>query len=284
MRLIGHLFVWLMVGVLAVFLVSCGGGGGGDGDSSATYYEDTDGDGFGDVDSSQVLEAPQAGWVLDSTDCDDTSEAVSPVASETCDDWIDNDCDSLLDCYDAACAAQCSTCTDGDGDGFFAVSLDCPGGDDCDDGDETLAPGFDAGGCDCAKLDTTPNDTCAAPKNLGVLIEGQSSVASNNLPSVGDVDWYRFSANDNSNDPGGFDGFLVDFRFSSNPGSNFAMEVWQGGCPGIGTVVGDTDGGQVVGTAGVDDTNTYYVKVYFIGGSQTCEAYSLQLSNGVYQP
>lgn len=79
-------------------VISCGGGGGG-GDASATYYADADGDGYGDVNVSQVLGSAQCGWVLDSTDCDDTpgpGASTHPNAVELCDN-VDNDCDGQTD-------------------------------------------------------------------------------------------------------------------------------------------------------------------------------------------
>ena len=81
------------------FLFSCGGGGGGGGDASATYYFDADNDGYGDPAISQVLDSAQAGWVLDSTDCDDTpvtGASIHPGASETC-NGLDDDCDGGTD-------------------------------------------------------------------------------------------------------------------------------------------------------------------------------------------
>ena len=74
-----HLFC---IGIAFLVLAACGGGGGGGG-TSATYYSDTDGDGYGDVGNSQVLDSPQAGWVLDSTDCDDTPITGASLGGES---------------------------------------------------------------------------------------------------------------------------------------------------------------------------------------------------------
>ncbi|MFH1723230.1 MAG: LamG-like jellyroll fold domain-containing protein, partial [Elusimicrobiota bacterium] len=61
------------------------------------FYRDTDSDGYGDAASTtQVCDAP-AGYVVDSTDCDDTDGAVNPAAVEMC-DGVDNDCDGVVDC------------------------------------------------------------------------------------------------------------------------------------------------------------------------------------------
>jgi len=161
-KVLVFMIVMLVAGSGMVLSVSCGTSGGGGGDE--TYYADTDGDGYGDADVSQVLDSAQTGWVLDSTDCDDTQSAVNPGADEDCGDWTDNDCNSLTDCYDiAVCAADlaCTACTDADGDGYFDVDLSCSGGNDCDDADSTVNPGVDADGdtinaCeDCDDFDTT---------------------------------------------------------------------------------------------------------------------------------
>ncbi|MFO7962810.1 MAG: MopE-related protein [Desulfobacterales bacterium] len=61
------------------------------------YYQDADGDGYGDpMNSIQDCSAP-SGYVTDNTDCDDTDASVNPGAAEVCDDGIDNDCDGEVD-------------------------------------------------------------------------------------------------------------------------------------------------------------------------------------------
>jgi uncharacterized delta-60 repeat protein len=93
------LLVIILAAAIAAILSCGGGGGGGGGDVSGTYFEDADGDGFGNQVVSQVLDSAQAGWVLDSTDCDDTvgsGASVYPGASEVC-DGQDDDCDGTID-------------------------------------------------------------------------------------------------------------------------------------------------------------------------------------------
>ena len=70
-----------------------------------TFYYDGDGDGFGNYGNFiSVCEAP-AGYVSDNTDCDDGDPSINPVASEICDDGIDNDCDGEVDAEDEDCQA-----------------------------------------------------------------------------------------------------------------------------------------------------------------------------------
>jgi hypothetical protein len=102
-----------------------------------TYYADGDGDGYGDAASSTVDCSLPAGFVLDSTDCDDIRLSVYPGATEIC-DGFDNDCDLRVD-IDAVDGFEAYPDADGDtyGDlaaaetvcagvvGYIADSTDC---------------------------------------------------------------------------------------------------------------------------------------------------------------
>jgi hypothetical protein len=78
-----------------------------------TYYADNDGDGFGDIAVTQdsCTGAPE-GFVLDSSDCDDTNNTVYPGAAEICYDGLDNDCDGTIDngCTPIVTVVQPSQC------------------------------------------------------------------------------------------------------------------------------------------------------------------------------
>ena len=50
-------------------------------DATTTFYEDADGDGYGDVDSTAELCEATSGWTDDTSDCDDSDAAVGPCGS-----------------------------------------------------------------------------------------------------------------------------------------------------------------------------------------------------------
>jgi PKD repeat protein len=107
----------------------------------STFYRDLDGDTYGNAAQTiQACSAP-AGYVSNSTDCNDASASVYPGASEVCGNGIDDDCangdlvcpipgcmNSTACNYNAAATVDNGTCTfavtyylDADADGF-AVS------------------------------------------------------------------------------------------------------------------------------------------------------------------
>ena len=88
--------------------------------STATWYADTDLDGYGDAASTAQACAQPSGYVDNDGDCDDTNMGISPDASESC-NTIDDDCDGLVDdaddSLDPATAAVFFADIDGDGYG-----------------------------------------------------------------------------------------------------------------------------------------------------------------------
>ena len=115
-----------------------------------TWYEDTDGDGYGDPASTTAACSAPAGWIADNTDCDDTDAAINLAATEIC-DFVDNDCDGDVDEDGAVDAPTWYADLDFDGYGDAGASLttcDQPTSHvaddtDCDDTDAAVYPGAD---------------------------------------------------------------------------------------------------------------------------------------------
>ncbi|MFY7970401.1 MAG: MopE-related protein, partial [Flavobacteriales bacterium] len=82
-----------------------------------TYYQDADGDGFGNAAVSQSACSLPVGYVSNSTDCNDGNNAVRPTATEVC-NTIDDDCDALIDE-----GVQTTFYRDQDGDGFGNLAV-----------------------------------------------------------------------------------------------------------------------------------------------------------------
>jgi hypothetical protein len=61
-----------------------------------TWYQDSDEDGYGDVDVSEESCIAPTGYVDNSDDCDDTEELANLISTEVC-DGIDNNCDGDID-------------------------------------------------------------------------------------------------------------------------------------------------------------------------------------------
>jgi hypothetical protein len=117
------------------------------------FWQDADGDGFGDPGVMVEMCDPPVGFVDNDGDCDDTDPLVNPDATEICNGGVDDDCDGYAD--DADGSLDITTASewyvDADGDAYgnpAAFELTCeptPGhvGDatDCDDGDAAINPG-----------------------------------------------------------------------------------------------------------------------------------------------
>lgn len=78
-----------------------------DGIKANVYYQDFDGDNFGNNDVSiDNLCSEPVGYVGDNTDCNDNDASINPGAPEICDDQIDNNCNGSTD-------EGCSSCLPG---------------------------------------------------------------------------------------------------------------------------------------------------------------------------
>ena len=121
-----------------------------DASDAATWYADTDGDGYGVPEDTVVACAAPSGYTNNGDDCDDTESAVSPGADELCDE-LDNDCDGDIDEDSATDASTWYADLDEDGFGDAENTVtSCAqasgfvsDGRDCDDNDATVNPGAD---------------------------------------------------------------------------------------------------------------------------------------------
>ncbi len=111
------------------------------------WYADADGDTYGDVANTTDGCTAPAGYVGDTTDCDDSSASVNPGAAELCNS-VDDDCDGIIDPDSAIDAAAWYADADGDSYGDAAsVTASCaepagfsPDASDCDDTDAAVFP------------------------------------------------------------------------------------------------------------------------------------------------
>ena len=120
-------------------------------DSSEDCTDGVDNDADGDVDcddsdcsgdaSCPCTDNDGDGACAEDYDCDDTNADISPYETEICNDGLDNDCDSYIDCQDRYCSSDITcTCEDADSDGYYAIEDSCYEGLDCDDTNITINP------------------------------------------------------------------------------------------------------------------------------------------------
>jgi hypothetical protein len=118
---------------------------------AVAWWIDADGDDYGEG-AGVVMCNPGSAYAMEGGDCDGTSSAISPGASERCATvGVDDDCDGLVDDVDDSVVDGTTWYGDGDGDGWgdaataIVSCADVPGlvdvGPDCDDADPTINPG-----------------------------------------------------------------------------------------------------------------------------------------------
>ena len=116
---------------------------------SSVFYRDVDGDGYGNQYIYERTCFPEAGYVDNDSDCNDSVAEINPGAAEVC-DGIDNDCDELVDDLDDSITDMTLWYFDFDGDGYGADSPSeacypplpnmIDNADDCDDMTELINP------------------------------------------------------------------------------------------------------------------------------------------------
>lgn len=138
-----------------------------DGDvDEGLMYADADGDGYGDPDESMCLCDATPDAVGNADDCDDSDVSISPNASESWYDGVDQDCSDTSD-YDA------------DADGHDS---DAWGGDDCDDAD----PESRGAEADVVELGAGPD---CGTMEVGAMVYGEAAEdqAGTSVSGGGDV-------------------------------------------------------------------------------------------------
>ncbi len=231
-----------------------------------------------------------------STDCDEQNPDVHPGGTEVC-NGVDDDCSTTVD--DGDPAVLCS--------GAQAGNVCVMGSCVCPNGNFDLDPTVP--GCECAAAPALGQGTsCATAIDVGNLSDGGAGQAMNvmgNIPNGRQV-WYRFRGVDTPDSA--CDNYHVNAKIVGNPTDQFRIRAFRGACdapitpPGQFTeVTWATDlrqsiGGVLTGQCPCwsgtpvdnvspcgDDASDYYVVVErTTGGTDTCAAFNLELSNGIY--
>ena len=161
-----------------------------DPDSAAdagTWYADADADGFGDPVVYAEGCAPPSGYLADGSDCNDSSAAIFPGATELC-NGLDDDCDGAVDPSSSLDALAWYVDADGDSYGDAAAptsACDEPAGhvadaSDCDDTDASVSP---AGIETCNGVD----DDCDGVIDPDTAFDSQTWYADSDADAYGDA-------------------------------------------------------------------------------------------------
>ncbi len=146
-----------------ILVVSCSGSDDSPSCTEQTWYQDADGDTYGNASVTQNSCTQPAGFVLDNTDLNDSDANSYPNATEIC-DGLDNDGDGQVDglmsfncgvgevCENGSCVSETIYYFDADGDGYGDGSNPITAGStaptgyvsiagDCDDTNPSVNPG-----------------------------------------------------------------------------------------------------------------------------------------------
>ena len=129
------------------------------------WYLDSDNDGYGDAGVSGIFCANPGGYVGNSADCNDNNDAVSPLATETC-NGVDDNCNALTDE-----GATTLYFKDADGDTYgdpHVTANACalptgyvPNNSDCNDAQTAIHPG-------AAETCNSLDDNCNGQTDEGI--------------------------------------------------------------------------------------------------------------------
>jgi hypothetical protein len=232
--------------------------------------QDCDGDDLVDVDEDGEVSTLAGG-----PDCGDLDPDVNTGADEVC-NGVDDDCDGTVDFFE-----------DLDSDGYSWC--DTPELEDCDDANPVVYPTaverFDCLDNDCdGEVDDgasgvgdvyEPNESPGEPTNLGE-INGFTYTLTAGIHIPGDGDWYAFYSDD-----GWWDDWEITAHLSGMAfGTNYNLELYDGpshvreGSYNEGTA---DEHVHVDGTPVVDDSGTYWIRVWSADGTYACDQYTLSI-------
>ncbi len=256
---------------------NCDGVTDDDAADRATWYVDADSDTYGDASVSVLSCSQPAGYVADSSDCNDTTNTAYPGATEYC-DGIDNNCDGVTDEDTAVDASTWYADADSDSYGDASVSdVEC-----------YQPTGYVGDNTDC-------NDTTAAanPAQLEVCdgIDNNCDGAVDEDTAIDATTWYADSDSDTYGDINVTDvecyqptGYVADntdcddTRASDYPGAIEYCDGYDNNCDG--TVDEDTaidaaiwyadSDSDTYGNPAVSDTECYQPTGY-VADSTDCD-------------
>jgi len=203
---------------------------------TSLWFEDADGDAYGDANNSIMTCNPPAGYVSNNTDCNDSDPQVNPLATEIC-NGIDDDCDGLTDSADPSLVGTATWFEDNDGDGFGNPSSSLSS---C-----TTPPGYVSNGSDCNDNNSNINPNAQEICN-GVDDDCDGLIDANDPSVAGTATWYADNDGDGFGNPAipttscsapqGFvqDNTDCDDNFSSiNPGATEICNGVDDDCDGL---------------------------------------------------
>ena len=150
---------------------------------ATTYYLDADADGYGTLSTTTDACSLPSGYAANSSDCDDTSAAIKPGATETCNS-ADDDCDGSVDD-----GVTTTYYRDADSDGYgdsTSTSAAC-----------SLPSGYATASTDCDDTDAAVNP--AATETCNDVDDDCDNTVDD---GVATTTWYRDADGDAFGDPG----------------------------------------------------------------------------------